>query len=96
MLVKGREGRLIDSTKIIWCFRITLRCGDSVPSHCLLIMFRDSMSFIIHQAKLQLRSPVALVGLFAVDSYGGSKIAFVIGGFGFFERSRYDHSCGHH
>src|SRR3979411_1193124 len=87
---------LINAAEIIWRFRIALGCGDRVPSHRLLILLRDSMSFIVNQAKLQLRSAVALFGQFAVDTYGRSEIAFVIGGFGCFERARDDYSCGHH
>ena len=50
------------------------------------IVFRASMPFIVHQAKVQLRRAIALIGQFAIDTHGGSVIAFVIGGFGFFKR----------
>src|SRR6266540_212933 len=76
---------LINPAEIIWRFRIALGCGDRVPTHCLLIMLRDSMPFIVHQAKLQLRNAIALVGQFAVDTYRGWEITVDMGGFGFFE-----------
>jgi hypothetical protein len=46
------------------------------------------MPLIVHQAKLQLCSTIALVGQFAVDAYGGLEIALVKSGFGFVERTR--------
>ena len=53
------------------------------------------MTFIVHQAKLDLCNAIALVGEFVIHMLCATEVAFVISGIGFFERSRRGHFHGH-